>query len=98
MKNIIVNLNKSHVWQNFSKRNLSFFRSSLGLNEEQIQFHEIATQFAKDKLAPIMQDMDEKESFPVEVMKEGASLGFAALYVKEKYGGMNLGRVDASVR
>jgi alkylation response protein AidB-like acyl-CoA dehydrogenase len=45
-----------------------------------------------------MQDMDEKESFPVEVMKEGASLGFAALYVKEKYGGMNLGRVDASVR
>ena len=38
-----------------------------------------------------------RRSFPVEVLRKAAALGFAGLYVKEDVGGSALGRLDASI-
>ena len=40
----------------------------------------MASKFAKTKMRPFMAEWDEKKYFPVEVMKEAATLGFAAIY------------------
>ena len=37
------------------------------------------------------------EHFPIDVLKEAASLGFAAIYCKPDHGGTGLTRLDASV-
>eukprot|EP01125_Pyxidicula_operculata_P000546 TRINITY_DN10555_c0_g1_i1.p1 TRINITY_DN10555_c0_g1~~TRINITY_DN10555_c0_g1_i1.p1 ORF type:complete len:420 (-),score=83.82 TRINITY_DN10555_c0_g1_i1:26-1108(-) len=40
---------------------------------------------------------DQEEIFPVDVLREAASLGFGGIYVKEDVGGSNLGRLDAAI-
>ncbi len=37
------------------------------------------------------------EHFPVDVMKEAAALGFAAIYCKPEFGGTGLTRLDSSI-
>ncbi|MGG5809204.1 acyl-CoA dehydrogenase family protein [Falsiroseomonas sp. CW058] len=58
---------------------------------------ETALAFARDRLAPHALDWDRDRHFPVDVMREAASLGMAALYVREGSGGAGLTRLDAAV-
>lgn len=69
----------------------------VGLNEEQVQMQKIASDFARNEMAPYMAEWDEKEIFPVETMRKVAQLGFGAIYADDKFGGSGLSRVDASV-
>jgi hypothetical protein len=67
------------------------------LPEATRELRETALAFARDRLAPNAQDWDERRHFPVDVMREAAALGMAALYVREESGGAGLTRLDAAV-
>jgi len=61
------------------------------------ELREVALAFARDVLAPKAQEWDETHHFPVDELREAASLGMAALYVREESGGSGLTRLDAAV-
>ncbi len=61
------------------------------------ELRETALAFARDRLAPHAQEWDERKHFPVDVLREAAELGMAALYVREESGGAGLTRLDAAV-
>jgi len=75
----------------------SILDPSLGLTDHQREFQKVASEFAKNELAPKMQEWDQEETFPVDVLKTLAGLGFGALYAKEDHGGSGLSRLEASV-
>ncbi|WP_372622859.1 acyl-CoA dehydrogenase family protein [Falsiroseomonas sp.] len=67
------------------------------LPEATRELRETALAFARDRLAPHAQEWDETKHFPVDVLREAATLGMAALYVREESGGAGLTRLDAAV-
>jgi isobutyryl-CoA dehydrogenase len=70
---------------------------SHGLNSDQIEIQTVATKFATEQMKPNMAEWDRNEIFPVDVLKNAAELGFAAIYCKSQYGGTGLSRLDASI-
>ncbi|XP_033262925.1 isobutyryl-CoA dehydrogenase, mitochondrial isoform X4 [Orcinus orca] len=70
---------------------------STGLNEEQKEFQKVAFNFAAQEMAPNMAEWDQKELFPVDVMRKAAQLGFGGIYVRTDVGGSGLSRLDTSV-
>ena len=67
------------------------------LSEEQAAIQDMALQFAKDRIAPGADEWDENSHFPVDVIREVAPLGMAAIYVAEEHGGSGLGRLDGAL-
>jgi alkylation response protein AidB-like acyl-CoA dehydrogenase len=67
------------------------------LPEATRELRETALAFARDRLAPQAQEWDERKHLPVDVLREAAQLGMAALYVREESGGAGLSRLDAAV-
>lgn len=67
------------------------------LSEEQVMIQDMARRFAENKLAPHTSDWDQEKFFPVETIKETATLGFGGIYVGEDVGGSALGRLDAAL-
>lgn len=68
-----------------------------GLNEDQTAIYNSALEFAKKNMAPHAGEWDRNSFFPVEVMREAASLGFGAIYTTPEFGGSGLGRLEASL-
>jgi butyryl-CoA dehydrogenase len=62
----------------------------LHLKEEHLQVREIARKFADEVVAPRARDLDEKEEFPTDIVRQMADLGFLGLPYPEKYGGAGL--------
>jgi butyryl-CoA dehydrogenase len=60
------------------------------LKEEHLQVREMARKFADEVVAPRARDLDEREAFPTETVKQMAELGFMGLPFPEKYGGAGL--------
>src|SRR5437016_8455743 len=67
------------------------------LTEDQRAFQATARQFARDEMAPKARAWDENETFPVEVLRKAAALGFGGIYVKDDVGGSELSRLDATI-
>jgi alkylation response protein AidB-like acyl-CoA dehydrogenase len=67
------------------------------LTEEQLAIQETALTFAKEKIAPHAIEWDEKGHFPVDVIRESAALGMAAIYVPAEVGGSGLSRLDGAL-
>jgi alkylation response protein AidB-like acyl-CoA dehydrogenase len=67
------------------------------LNEDQIAVREMARAFAAEKIAPHALRWDEEKHFPVEVMREAATLGMGGIYVRDDVGGSGLSRLDAAL-
>ncbi|HEX7759540.1 MAG TPA: isobutyryl-CoA dehydrogenase [Caulobacteraceae bacterium] len=67
------------------------------LTEDQRAIWDAAYDFAQAELAPHSARWDEDKYFPVDVLRQAASLGFAGIYVREGVGGSGLGRLDASL-
>lgn len=67
------------------------------LSEEQSAIQEMAQDFAKARIAPFASEWDEKKHFPVDVLREAAALGLAAIYTQEEHGGSALTRFDAAL-
>ncbi|HWA83463.1 MAG TPA: acyl-CoA dehydrogenase family protein [Fimbriimonadaceae bacterium] len=52
-----------------------------------------ARRFANERLAPVVQELDEKQEVNLPALKELGTLGFLGMTVPEEYGGTNLGAV-----
>jgi len=65
------------------------------LDEDDRVIAETAASFAAKRIAPFAAEWDETKHFPVEVLREAAELGMAAVYCAEEVGGSGLRRVDA---
>jgi alkylation response protein AidB-like acyl-CoA dehydrogenase len=61
-----------------------------GLTDNQKQFYQTAKDFADKEMLPHAEKWDDKEIFPVDVLKELAKLGFGAVYVRDDVGGTGL--------
>ncbi|KAK7503117.1 hypothetical protein BaRGS_00005743 [Batillaria attramentaria] len=88
---------RSHALQSRTMVTGSCIDPSLGLNDEQKQMQQLASDFAQKEMFPHMEKWDREEIFPVDTMRKAAELGFGAIYCKEKYGGTGLSRLDASI-
>jgi hypothetical protein len=67
------------------------------LSDEQRAFQETARVFAREEWLPNAPGWDERQEFPIEVLRRAAALGFAGIYVREEFGGSGLGRIDAAI-
>ncbi|MDP2953536.1 MAG: acyl-CoA dehydrogenase family protein, partial [Chloroflexota bacterium] len=79
------------------------------LNEQQAALRTMVRDFAEKEIAPVAQELDDKEEFPYGLVKKMGELGLMGLYMPEEYGGggadalsfaiatEELARVDASV-
>jgi alkylation response protein AidB-like acyl-CoA dehydrogenase len=67
------------------------------LTEEQAAIQETALSFSKERIAPHAAEWDEAGHFPVDVIRETAALGMAAIYVPAEQGGSGLSRLDGAL-
>ena len=67
------------------------------LSPEQRAFHDLASAFAADELAPHAAAWDRDCTFPVEALRKAAALGFGGICVGDDVGGSNLTRLDAAL-
>jgi len=82
---------------------------SLFFKEEHVMIQDMVRDFAKTMVEPIARELDEKEIFPKDLVRQMAELGLMGIMVPERYGGsgldmtafataiIELGRADASV-
>jgi len=66
----------------------------MALTDEQLMIRDAAYRFASERMRPFAGEWDEKKHFPVDVLREAAGLGFAAIYCGEEHGGSGLTRLD----
>jgi len=79
------------------------------LSEEQKAIQTMVREFAEREIAPVAQELDEREEFPSEIVRKLADLGLMGIIFPKEYGGAGmdyisytlileeLGRYDASV-
>ncbi len=65
------------------------------LDDDERVIVETAAAFAAKRLAPQALEWDEAKHFPIDVLREAAQLGMAAIYCDESTGGSGLRRLDA---
>lgn len=68
---------------------------SFTLDDDERVITETAGAFAAKRLAPQALEWDHDKHFPVDVLREAAELGMAAIYCGEDVGGSGLRRLDA---
>jgi alkylation response protein AidB-like acyl-CoA dehydrogenase len=64
------------------------------LNDDERVITETAAAFAAKRLAPYTLEWDAAKHFPVDVLRESAELGMAAIYCRDDVGGSGLRRLD----
>ena len=67
------------------------------LSDENRAIQKMATDFARDKLKPFADRWDEEDHFPVDVLREAASLGMAGIVTRDDIGGSQLSRLNAAL-
>src|SRR5213083_1085027 len=67
------------------------------LPEDQVALRDTARAFAAEKIAPFALKWDEDKYFPVETIREAATLGMGGIYIREDVGGSGLTRLDAAL-
>ncbi len=65
--------------------------------EEQRFIRDTIKEFAESKIKPIVMEIDETQTFPLELMRELGKLGFLGILVPEKYGGAELGYTEYAI-
>ncbi len=69
----------------------------LMLPEEVVMLRDMVADFAKNELAPIAQEIDEKQMFPLEQVKKMGELGMMGIPYPEEYDGAGLGALGYAV-
>lgn len=64
------------------------------LTDEQRAVQEAAREFALGEVDPIVDEIDEAQRFPSEVIKKAGELGFLGIIFPEEYGGAGMGYVE----
>jgi len=71
--------------------------SAFALNSDSLAIQDMARAFADEKIAPHALEWDQNRHFPIDVIRQTAPLGMAAIYVREDIGGSALSRLDATL-
>ena len=58
-----------------------------GLSETQLEIRNMVREFALERVKPVRAELDEKEEFPTEILKELGRMDLMGLYIPEEYGG-----------
>ena len=61
------------------------------LTEEQQMIKETARRLAEEMIVPKRAELDEKEEFPWDILKEMAKLDLFGIFIPEAYGGLGFG-------
>ena len=64
------------------------------LTPDQIAVRDAAREFACGEVEPLVDEIDESQEFPREVMRKAGELGFLGVIFPEEHGGAGLGYVD----
>ncbi|HPF44199.1 MAG TPA: acyl-CoA dehydrogenase family protein [Syntrophomonadaceae bacterium] len=64
-------------------------------SEEHLAIEASIEKFARNEMAPLARELDEKSEFPMELWRKMGQLGYCGLLLEEKYGGSNLGAVGS---
>ena len=64
------------------------------LTDEQRAIQETAREFARREVDPIVEETDEAQKFPREVIRKAGELGFLGILFPEEYGGVGLGYIE----
>jgi len=67
---------------------------SFDLSKEQLDIQKAAREFAEGELRAVARDLDARETFDDRLWKKAAELGFLAVFVDEKFGGLGLGYLE----
>jgi alkylation response protein AidB-like acyl-CoA dehydrogenase len=70
---------------------------TFGLSPDQEAVRDMARRFADDRIKPGAIDWDQRKHFPIDVIRETASLGMGGIYVPEELGGSGMTRLDAAL-
>ncbi|HDD35217.1 MAG TPA: acyl-CoA dehydrogenase [Candidatus Desulfofervidus auxilii] len=64
------------------------------LTEEQEMIKEVARRIAEEKILPKRAELDEKEEFPWDILKEIARADLFGIFIPEEYGGLGFGSFE----
>ena len=64
------------------------------LTPEQKAIQQAAREFAEKEISPRVEELDEAQKYPLEIMKKAAGLGFLGVIFPEELGGAGLGYVE----
>jgi acyl-CoA dehydrogenase len=67
------------------------------LSEEQVQFQQVARDFARNEIIPRAEHYDDTCEFPHEIVKKARELGFTSLNVPVERGGAGLGPMEVAL-
>jgi alkylation response protein AidB-like acyl-CoA dehydrogenase len=74
---------------NFWEIELDYF-----LTDEQKTIKEIARKIAEERILPVRAELDEKEEFPAEIIKDMAASDLFRIFVPEEYDGLGYGSLE----
>jgi len=63
-------------------------------SEELLEIKRIARDFAENEIRPHVMEWDENQTFPHDVVRQLAGLGFLGILIPTEYGGAGLGHVE----
>ncbi|MBU2505531.1 MAG: acyl-CoA dehydrogenase family protein [Bacteroidetes bacterium] len=69
----------------------------ISFTEEQNIIRESIKQFAETEIVPHILELDEKQEFPVDIMKKLGELGFLGILIPEKFCGAGLGYIEYAI-
>ena len=64
------------------------------LTDEQLAIRDMARDFARREIDPIVEEFDEAQRFQSEIFDQLGELGFLGILIPEEYGGSELGYVE----
>lgn len=67
---------------------------NFNLTENQRMIQEMTRDFAKQRVLPYRNEWDDKEHFPIDILKEAGELGLLGVLVPEEYGGSGMGYME----
>jgi len=62
--------------------------TNFDFTEEQLAVRDMVRRFARERIAPIAADLDERQEFPTETFKELGEMGILGIGFPEEEGGM----------
>ncbi|MGA1797039.1 MAG: acyl-CoA dehydrogenase family protein, partial [bacterium] len=64
------------------------------LTEDQLMIKELAQRIAEERIKPVRAELDEKEAFPWEIIKEMATSDMFGIFIPEEFGGLGGGCLE----
>ena len=65
--------------------------------EEQIAFRNAIRRFAEQEIAPLVEEAEEKEKFPLPLFRKMGELGYLCVGYPEEYGGAGVDKITECI-